>query len=97
MELPNSLRDLGEILKTAIKLELKSDAGKVNFAGMFFSLVLAISATVTTWLEDFIRMFKPKAVASPTDWFQLYIVFIVLVMFCVCMVTLDHSKREPPD
>ena len=96
MERPNPLRDLGEILKTAAKLEIGTPAGRVNALGMLFALVFDIAANATTLVEDIIRIFRPKAVASPTDFSQLFIIFVILIMFCVLIVALDNSKRQEP-
>jgi hypothetical protein len=94
VKLPDSLHELGKIFKTAIKLELTSNAGKVNAFGLFLVVVLVALDTVTSWIEDIIRMWRPKAVSPPTDYFTIILIFVVLFFACLCIVFIDDRKRS---
>ena len=94
MKIPHPLEDLGEIFKSAIRLEFGSPAGKVNAWGLFLAVVLVAIGTATGWLEDAIRVFKPKAVSPPTDFTELFLIFAALVLSCVLLIVLDGRKRS---
>jgi len=56
MKFPNTLRELGQILKTAIGLEFGTPAGRIDAWGMFLGVIVIVTATVTGWIEDLIRI-----------------------------------------
>ena len=82
------------MLEAAIKLEIGTPAGKINLWGMFLVIVLIALGTVTGWIEDFIRIYRPKAVSSPIDFVQLFLIFVILVVICVIIVAVDDKKRR---
>jgi hypothetical protein len=94
VDLPNPLRELTELLKAAVKLEVGTPAGKVNCWGLLLVLVLVSLGTVTGWIEDVIRIYRPHAVSSPTDFTQLFVIFVLLVFACVIIVAIDSRNRS---
>jgi hypothetical protein len=94
VKLPNALHELGKMFKDAIKLEFSTNAGKLNALGLFLVVVLVALDTVTGWLEDFIRMYRPKAVAPPSDYTTIILIFVILFLICMCFVVVDDRKRR---
>ena len=94
MKVPSSLEELRKMLEAAIKLEIGTPAGKINFWGMFLAIVLIALGTLTGLIEDFIRMYRPKAVSGATDFMQMFLIYAALIVVCVVLVSVDDKKRR---
>lgn len=94
IKLPNALEGIAKVLKAAAKLEFGTTPGRVNAFGMLLALLLVVLNTSTDWLEDFIRMYKPKAVPPPSDFDIIFMLFILLVVVCTWMLMKADAKRQ---
>jgi hypothetical protein len=94
MKFPDTLDGLRKIFQLAVKLEFTSNAGKINAYGLFSILVLVALGTLTSWIEDFIRMYRPKAVAPPTDFLTVLLVFAALFVICMAILVIDDRLRH---
>ena len=72
-----------DYLKIALKLELGTDVGRVNYRGMVFAALLMILYVPNDWLDAAIIITGHKLPDKPTDPVVLLSIWIVGVLLCI--------------
>lgn len=91
------------IFLNAIKLEWKTDAGRVNFFGMLFAFFIVVLATMTggvQWaVETTLKAFSlgngPTGM-NPIDTVWIFLGFTLICVAMLGVLVLSARKHDPP-
>ena len=78
---------LASLFGLAKRLELETDAGRVNFFGMGAVTVALVVYAPADWLDAILVALDKQPLESSTDIQTLLIIFVVGFLICVAMLT----------
>lgn len=92
--LPSRLVSAG---RHAFRLEFKTPAGKMNYAGMIFMLIVVVALTGTDALQVALVAFRPEKPLPEPSALELAGLFGIILLFCTAMVLADDAIRRRAD
>lgn len=86
------LRELIEMVRHLVWVEIKTVAGRVNIIGMILGVILVLALSFPAAMEFMVRLVRPE-VRFDVPILELLIAFLVFVLICSFMLVYIERKE----